>query len=74
MTNKLQPLPCKVPEKFIEGCGDYSVIFVLHGTFVSRGCLFKIHEFTGLCSRLNLNWTWYSIIYFIRIDEYGIGH
>ena len=40
MTNKLQPSPCKVPEKFIEGCGDYLTISVLHGTFVSDGCLF----------------------------------
>ena len=43
MTNKLQPLPCKVPKKFIEGCGDYLIILVLHVTFVSHGCLFKIH-------------------------------
>ena len=43
MTNKLQPLPLKFPKKFIEGCGDCSIILVPHGTFVSHGCLFKIH-------------------------------
>ena len=43
MTNKLQPLPCKVPKKFFEGCGDYLIILVLRGTFVSQCCLFKIH-------------------------------
>ena len=41
--DKLQPLPYKVPKKSIEGCGDYLIILVLHGTFVSHGCLFKIH-------------------------------
>ena len=43
MTNKLQYLPCKVPKKFIEGCGDYLIILVLHGTFFIHGGLFKIH-------------------------------
>ena len=43
MANKLQPLPCKVSKKFIEGRGDYLIILVLHVTFVSHGCLFKIH-------------------------------
>ena len=43
MTNKLQPLTCQVPEKFIEGCGGYLIILVLHGTFVSHVYLFKIH-------------------------------
>ena len=43
MANKLQPLPCKVPKKFIEGRGGYLVILVLQVIFVSHGCLFKIH-------------------------------
>ena len=30
-------------QTFIEGCGDYLIILVLHATFVSHGCLFKIH-------------------------------
>ena len=34
MTNKIQPLPCKVPKKSIEGCGGYLIILVLHGTLV----------------------------------------
>ena len=42
MANKLQPLPCKVPKKFIDVCGDYLIILVLDGTFFSHGCLFKI--------------------------------
>ena len=43
MANKLQSVPSKVPEKFIEGCGGYLIILVLHVTFVSHSCLFKIH-------------------------------
>ena len=43
MANKLLPLPCKVPKNFIEGCGNYLVILVLHGKLVSRGCLFKTY-------------------------------
>ena len=43
MANKLYPLPCKVPEKFIKGCGEYLIILVLHVPFVSHGCVFKIH-------------------------------
>ena len=51
MTNKLQPLPCKVPKKFIEGCGDDLIFLVAHGTFISHGCLFKIHLIVAL-----INW------------------
>ena len=43
MANKFQPLPCKFPKKFIEGCGDYLIILVLHITFASHGCLFNTH-------------------------------
>ena len=43
MTDKLQSLPFKVPKKFSVGCGDYSIILVLHGMFIVHVCLFKIH-------------------------------
>ena len=42
MTNKLQPLSCKVPEKFRVECRDYLIVLALHGTFISHVCLFKI--------------------------------
>ena len=42
MRNKLQPLPCKVPENFSVVCGDY-LFYNLHGTFISHDFLFKIH-------------------------------
>ena len=58
-TDKWQPLPCKVPKNFSVRCVDYLFILVLHETFVSHGCLFKIHvklhRLTGLCYRPNLN-------------------
>ena len=41
--NKFHPLPSKVPKKFSVGCGDYLIVLVLHRTFFSHGCLFKIH-------------------------------
>ena len=28
----------------------------------------QLHELTGFCHRPNLNQTWWSIIYFIKID------
>ena len=66
MTNKLQHLRFKVL------CGDYLIILVLHGMFISHVCLFKIHVtvawFSGLYSRPNLNWTQCNIIYFVKID------
>ena len=43
MTNRFQPLPCKVLQKFNVRCGGYLISLVLHGTFVSHGSLFKIH-------------------------------
>ena len=43
MTNKLQPLSCKVPEKFRVGCRDYLIILALHGMYISHVCLFKIY-------------------------------
>ena len=36
ITNKLQPLPCKVSRKFIEGCGDYLIILVQHEPSISH--------------------------------------
>ena len=76
VTNKLQLFPCKVPTRFIEEWGDYLIILVQHGTFVNHGYLFKIQLtvawINGVCSKPNLNWSWYSILYFIKIDECGI--
>ena len=43
MTIKLQLFPCEVPKKFNVVCNDYLVILVLHRTFISHVCLFKIH-------------------------------
>ena len=79
MTNKVQPLPCRVSKKFSVGCGDCLIILLLHGTFVSHGCLFKIHvtvariNWAVLQTKFKLNLI-YSIICFIKIDECGIGH
>ena len=69
MTNKLQPLPCKVPKQFSEGCVDYLITLVLHGTFISHSCLFKIHLIVALIywavfqTKLKLNLIQYYIFY-----------
>ena len=43
VTNKQQTLPGKVPTTFIVRSVDYLIILVLHVTFLSHNCLFKIH-------------------------------
>ena len=69
MTNKLQPLPWKVHKKFSVGCGDYLIILVKHGTFVSHGFVFKIHvtvaqiNWAAFQTELKLNLIQYYILY-----------
>ena len=41
MTNKLQPLPCKIPKRISVRCSDYLIILLLHGRFINYDCLFK---------------------------------
>ena len=69
VTNELQLLPCKLPKKFRVECDDYLTFLVLHGTFVSHGCLFKIKvtvariSWAVLQTKLKLSLKQYYIFY-----------